>query len=236
MVPVREIQGDCPFFGTKIILAIRINHLQAFRPAQRGSSAAIERMVGLGRKNPHKMANLKVALWRYVRSTRRDWHRVHVEPVRSGRGFTEDWDKPKTFGPDCVALGPWGLKWYGDKGKAIYQRLDSDLQESLNARDRKEKDLKADAADINAGRSPREEDITRETLVKRKEKFIQKKLDKKLDKESISAYEHLIGEFLEVTQRRYPEDVHSGFIHAEIMLAVPSIGPCRPKAMMAQDR
>jgi integrase len=164
-------------------------------------------MVGLGRKNPHKMANLKVALWRYVRSTRRDWHRVHVEPVRSGRGFTEDWDKPKTFGPDCVALGPWGLKWYGDKGKAIYQRLDSDLQESLNARDRKEKDLKADAADINAGRSPREEDITRETLVKRKEKFIQKKLDKKLDKESISAYEHLIGEFLEVTQRRYPEDV-----------------------------
>ena len=64
------------------------------------------------RKTPFKMANLAVVLWRYVRTTGRDWHRVRVDPVRSGRGFTKDWDNPKTFGKDCVALGPWGLKWY----------------------------------------------------------------------------------------------------------------------------
>jgi integrase len=105
-----------------------------------------------------------------------------------------------------VALGPWGLKWYGDKGKAVYQRLDSDLQESLNARDRKEKDLKADAANLAAGRSV-PDDPTRKTLVKYKEKFLQKKVDKKLDKETLSAYKHLITEFMDVTKRRFAEDV-----------------------------
>src|ERR1017187_9895713 len=116
------------------------------------------------------MANLRVVLWRYVRTTGRDWHRVRVEPVKSGRGFTKDWDKPKTFGPDCVALGPWGLKWYGDKGKAIYQRLDSDLQEALNAHDRKERDLKADAAAVEAGR-PVQEYPNRTTLAEFKKAF-----------------------------------------------------------------
>jgi hypothetical protein len=152
------------------------------------------------------MANLKVVLQRYVKTVDKDWHRVRVEPVKTGRGFTKDWTDPKTYGPDCVALGPYNLKWYMG-GKAQYTRVGEDLQEALNAQKRKQANLAADESDREAGRSPREEDPTRKTLVKWKERFIEKKRDKQRDAETISSYAHLITEFMDVTKRRFAEDV-----------------------------
>jgi integrase len=153
------------------------------------------------------MANLKVVLQRYIKTAGKDWHRLRVEPVRSGRSFTKDWDDPKTYGPDCVALGPYNLKWYVG-GKAQYTRVGEDLQEALNAQKRKQANLVADESDREAGRSPREEDITRKTLVKLKERFILSKKSKQRDAETISAYEHLITEFLDVTHKKYPDEVN----------------------------
>jgi integrase len=152
------------------------------------------------------MANLKVALQRYIKTVDKDWHRLRVEPVRSGKGFTKNWDDPKTYGPDCVALGPYNLKWYVG-GKAQYTRVGEDLQEALNVQKRKQANLTADESDREAGRSPREEDTSRKTLVKFKERFILSKKSKQRDAETISSYEHLIAEFLDVTHKRYPDEV-----------------------------
>jgi integrase len=150
------------------------------------------------------MANLKVVLQRYVKT--KDWHRVRVEPVKSGRGFTKDWDNPKTYGSDCTALGPYGLKWYVG-GRAQYSRVGDDLREAITAQENKQTLLSAQNAAEKAGATLVTEAPDRETLAQQKVAFIRLKELSNRDRETITAYENLISEFLTVSGKRYADQI-----------------------------
>jgi hypothetical protein len=153
------------------------------------------------------MANAKVSLLRYVK-TSRGWRRCRVEEesTRKGRGWTTDWDDPKSYGPDVEAVGDYQLKWY-DGGNAKYACAGRDLREATIQRDKQASLLVAESAAEEAGVSLVEQDPTRKTLLLLKSEFIKQKEDVGRDRETISAYENLLSRFLHETGRRYPDQI-----------------------------
>jgi len=131
------------------------------------------------------MANAKVSLLRYVK-TSKGWRRCRVEEesTRKGRGWTTDWDDPKSYGPDVEALRDYQLKWYQGKN-AKYACAGSDLREATIQRDKPASLLAAESAAEEAGVSLVEPDPTRKTLQLLKSEFIKQKEDVGRDRETI---------------------------------------------------
>jgi len=115
-------------------------------------------------------------------------------------------DNPKTYSPDCVALGPYGLKWYVG-GKAQYSRVGDDLREAITAQESKQTLLSAENAAEKAGATLVTEAPDRETLARQKAAFLRLKELSNRDKETITAYDNLIGEFLTVCGKRYADQI-----------------------------
>ena len=153
------------------------------------------------------MANLRVSLLRYIKSAQKGWRRVRVEAVPKGRGWNKDWDSPRTYGPDCEEVGPYQLKWYTTGGKAQYVGVGNDLREAITAQEAKQALLRAENAADEAGVKLVTEAPDRKTLLAQKAAFIRLKELSNRDKETISAYDNLIGEFLSVSGKLYADQL-----------------------------
>jgi hypothetical protein len=144
-------------------------------------------------KRKTALANLRVSLLRYIKSAQKGWRRVRVEAVPKGRGWNKDWDSPRTYGPDCEEVGPYQLKWYTTGGRAQYAGVGNDLREAITAQEAKQALLRAENAADEAGAKLVTEAPDRKTLLVQKAAFIRLKELSNRDKETISAYDNLIG-------------------------------------------
>lgn len=149
------------------------------------------------------MANSKVALLRYVRSSR-GWRRCRVQAIRRGRGWDERISAPK--GAEILEKGEFQLRWY-QGSHAIYKGAGHDLQEAITARDNQVANLEAERAALAAGRTLVSDDPGRVVLAEAKQRFIEKKQLVGRDEETVSAYESLISEFLSCSGKIFADQV-----------------------------
>lgn len=141
------------------------------------------------------MANKRVALLRYVK-TSTGWKRVGVE--RNRRGETR-----LVKGETVLERGLYQLRWYVGK-KAHFVSVGESLVEAIVAQDKQVAKLSAPELAAAAGGTFVPEDPAKETLAVFRDKFIRIKVNSKKDKETIQAYQNLIGQFLEGCGKRYP--------------------------------
>lgn len=153
------------------------------------------------------MANVKVGLFRLVKASK-GWvyRRVNEKPTRKGRGWTVDWGEPTVYGSDCIEVGPFQLKWYVG-GTLKYTSVGYDLREAVNAQERKELQLEADASAKKAGRPVVEVPAGTKPLTLLRDEFIKEKKDAGRDSETISMYENLIARFFEVSSATFPSEI-----------------------------
>jgi hypothetical protein len=152
------------------------------------------------------MGNSKVALLRYIRIARR-WRRVRVDAIRRGTGWVERLDAPE--GTEILERGQFQLRWY-QGSRAVYKGVGHDLQEAITARDNQFASLEAERAATAAGRRLVSDGPGRVVLAEAKQRFIQKKRLVGRDKETVSAYESLISEFLSSSGKVFADQLEAG--------------------------
>jgi integrase len=139
-----------------------------------------------------------VALLRYVK-TPTGWKRVGVERNRRGETLL-------TKGEVVLERGLYQLRWYVGK-KAHFMSVGESLEEAIIAQDKKAAELHdAPEAAKRAGGTFVPEDPARRTLSILKDEFIRLKQKSNKDRETVLAYQNLIGQFLECG-KRYPEQI-----------------------------
>jgi hypothetical protein len=116
-----------------------------------------------------------------------------VDAIRRGRGWDELVDAPE--GTEVLEKGQFQLRWYMGS-RAVYKGVGLDLQEAITARDNQVANLEAERAASAAGRALVPDAPGRVVLAEAKQRFIQKKRLVGRDKETVTAYENLISEFL----------------------------------------
>ena len=160
------------------------------------------------------MSNRKVRLLKYVR-TEKGWRRCNVVLAKNGR-----------LKPHYVIVngleqhhpeGHYELKFH-QGSKAKYIPVGVDPADAWGAREQKVKTLAAQAAAQAAG-MPTTANPDRKTLARCREEFLERLRIKNRDKETISAYEHLIDDFMQVAGKAYPEEIKDDdllrFVHAQ---------------------
>jgi integrase len=152
------------------------------------------------------MANVKVSLLRYVKRGK-GWRRSRVEEetTRKGRGWTRDWDDPKTYGPDVTEVGEFQLKWYSG-ANAVYKGVGADLREAVAQRDKQARLLAAEHAADKAGVELVEQ-TDRKNLDEEMATLVRDKELAQRDKETVSSYRNNITEFLTVTRVKFADQI-----------------------------
>jgi integrase len=153
------------------------------------------------------MANIKVSLLRYVK-TDRGWRRFRVseEATRKGRGWSVDWDSLKSYGPGATELGDYQLKWY-EGSKAQYAGVGRDLREAVTKRDKRASLLEAEDAAGRAGATLVPQNPDRKSLDEQGAAFVRLKELAGMGSKTIQQYGNLIPEFIQVSGKRYADQV-----------------------------
>lgn len=149
------------------------------------------------------MANTRVALLRYIK-TSAGWRRYRVHVNHRGRGWQERIDVPQ--GHLVLEKGDYQLRWY-HRDHPLYKSVGKDLQEAVTARDHQIANLAAEKAAAAARRKLVSEGPSRVLLADAKSRFIEKKRLVGRDKETVSAYENIIAEFLSGCGQTFADQV-----------------------------
>lgn len=149
------------------------------------------------------MANRKVALLRYCR-TQSGWRRLRVNPVHKGRGWSEQLSVPS--GQSILEHGEYQLRWY-EGTRACFKGVGKDLQEAITSRDNQLSNLGAELAAAAAGRTLVPESAARVSLSTARQKFLEKKRLVDRDRETVTQYENLTAEFLDVVKKRFVDEI-----------------------------
>ena len=149
------------------------------------------------------MANRKVALLRYCRIGS-GWRRLRVNAVHKGRGWSEQVRVPA--GQKILEYGDYQLRWYEGK-RACFKGVGKDLQNAITSQDNQIAILEAERAAAAAGRKLVPETANRVYLPLAREKFLEKKRLVDRDRETVTQYENLTTEFLEVVKKKYADEL-----------------------------
>ncbi len=149
------------------------------------------------------MANRKVALQRYCR-TQSGWRRLRVDVAKRARGWSEKIKLPA--GQSILEFGEYQLRWHEGK-RACFKPVGRDLQDAIIARDNQIDTLEAERAAAAAGRELVPENPGRVYLPLAREKFLEKKRLVDRDKETVTQYENLTAEFLDVVKKKYADEL-----------------------------
>lgn len=149
------------------------------------------------------MANRKVALLRYCRIGS-GWRRLRVNAIHKGRGWSEQVKVPP--GQKILEYGEYQLRWYEGK-RACFKAIGKDLQEAITSQDNQIAVLEAERAAARAGRELVPETANRVYLPLAREKFLEKKRLVDRDRETVTQYENLTAEFIEVVKKKYADEL-----------------------------
>ncbi len=149
------------------------------------------------------MPNVKVALLRYCRLDI-GWRRLTVTPVRKRRGWDEQIKVPA--GTKVLEFGEYQLRWYeGDRSR--FKGVGKDLQEALTSRDNQVATLEAERAAAVAGRELAPDTPNRVYLPQARTKFLERKRLVDSDRETVTQYEKLTAEFLDVVKKKFADEL-----------------------------
>jgi integrase len=149
------------------------------------------------------MANTKVALLRYCLLDV-GWRRLTVTPVRKGRGWAEQIKVPAA--KKVLEVGEYQLRWY-EGGRSRFEGVGKDLQEAITSRDNQLATLEAERAAAVAGRELAPETPNRIYLPQARTKFLEKKRLIDNDRETVTQYEKLTTEFLDVVKKKFADEL-----------------------------
>ncbi|MHB1795435.1 MAG: hypothetical protein ACYCPO_10745 [Acidobacteriaceae bacterium] len=149
------------------------------------------------------MANRKVALLRYC-CIQSGWRRLPVNPIRKGRGWSEQIKVPP--GQTIIEYGAYQLRWYEGE-RAHFKGVGNDLQEAITSRENQRFLLEAEYAAATAGRELVPEAANRVYLPLAREKFLEKKRLVDRDRETVTQYENLTAQFLDVVKKKFADEL-----------------------------
>ncbi|MHB1744647.1 MAG: hypothetical protein ACYCRE_07725 [Acidobacteriaceae bacterium] len=127
-----------------------------------------------------------------------------VNPIRKGRGWSEQIKVPP--GQTIIEYGAYQLRWYEGE-RAHFKGVGNDLQEAITSRENQRFLLEAEYAAATAGRELVPEAANRVYLPLAREKFLEKKRLVDRDRETVTQYENLTAQFLDVVKKKFADEL-----------------------------